>query len=156
MKTKIMNLAKMLVMVNVMVFGFFVIYAVIWVSLGLPVTSWSAVILVVLDVLSILGFFCWAGKGVKDEDEDADPVENIAYVCDKKACDNCGSNSFGECYYTTDIRHAKNFVELPGGKFIENPVIPKLPMINIHEDGLQGVRIPDDWLDIFENKEETT
>ena len=52
-------------------------------------------------------------------------IGDIAYVCDEKACEGCG-DTHRDCYYTTDIRHAKNFVGLPGGKFIENYVIPKL------------------------------
>lgn len=44
---------------------------------------------------------------------------DIAYICDEKACDGCGG-VVRDCYHTTDIRHAKNFVELPGGKFIEH------------------------------------
>lgn len=116
MKTKIMDLAKLLVLSNVMVFGFFFIYAVLWVSLGLPVGSWSAAALIVLDILSVFGFYWWCSKG----DTDEDTTESIAYVCDEKACEECGSNTCGECYHTTDIRHAKNFTEIGPCKFIEN------------------------------------
>lgn len=40
----------------------------------------------------------------------------ILYICDKQACENC---SFPECYHTTDINHAYNFVKEELGNYVE-------------------------------------
>ena len=53
-------------------------------------------------------------------------MDEIAYVCDGMACDECGIFGERECYHTTDIRHAKNFTEIEPGKFMENYAIPPL------------------------------
>ena len=33
--------------------------------------------------------------------------DDILYLCDRKACDNC---SYPKCKHTSDFRHAKNFI----------------------------------------------
>lgn len=52
---------------------------------------------------------------------------NVAYICDKAACVECGQEFIRDCYYTTDINHAKNFEEVsPGtGVFIERYIDDK-------------------------------
>ncbi|ADL03361.1 hypothetical protein [Lacrimispora saccharolytica] len=43
-------------------------------------------------------------------------VENIMFLCDRRACDTC----LKECKHTSDIKHAENFQLSMGGKrFIE-------------------------------------
>lgn len=42
--------------------------------------------------------------------------QNVAYLCDGYACPVCHSEY---CHHTTDISHAKNFVELADGRFLE-------------------------------------
>lgn len=50
-----------------------------------------------------------------------EPVAQIiAYLCDGYACEKCHPEY---CHHTTDISHAKNFVELADGRFME--VAPK-------------------------------
>ena len=60
-------------------------------------------------------------------------MDNIAFVCDEKQCGNCDATSVRDCYHTTDIHHAKNFVEVEPGKFMEIYVIPTLPVPNISD-----------------------
>jgi hypothetical protein len=58
-------------------------------------------------------------------------MDSVAYVCDEKQCSNCGELLMRDCYHTTDIRHAKNFVEVEPGKFMEIYVIPPAPVPNV-------------------------
>ena len=46
----------------------------------------------------------------------------IFYRCDRRACDSCGGEKDEPCCYTTDIRHARNFV-LRGRDFYEKELI---------------------------------
>lgn len=46
--------------------------------------------------------------------------QKIAYLCDGYACEECHPEY---CHHTTDISHAKDFVELADGRFME--VAPK-------------------------------
>ena len=57
-------------------------------------------------------------------------TEDIVYVCDREACENCST----ECNHTSDIHHAKNFTEVAPGKFMENYTIPKLEISWKKED----------------------
>lgn len=52
---------------------------------------------------------------------------NVAYICDRDACVECGQEFIRDCYHTTDIHHAKNFEEVsPGvGVFIEKHIDDK-------------------------------
>lgn len=123
MKSKIVNLAMILVLTNVMVFGFFFMYALLWISLGLPHDSWVVAVWAILTILSVGGFFWWVCRGDKEVEES---VTSIAYVCDEKACEECYDGEHRYCYHTCDIRHAKNFMEVEPGKFIETYLIPPL------------------------------
>ena len=51
---------------------------------------------------------------------------SVAYICNEKACPDCGKSDCRDCYHTTDIHHAKNFVEVAPGKWMEIYVIPPL------------------------------
>ncbi len=42
--------------------------------------------------------------------------QNIAYECDRLACPHCHPET---CSHTTDISHAKNFVLLGDGRYLE-------------------------------------
>lgn len=39
----------------------------------------------------------------------------VLYECDRRACETCGD----ECHLTSDIAHAVNFLQTPGGIFEE-------------------------------------
>lgn len=67
-------------------------------------------------------FILWCVMAV----EECSKTRNIAYICDEKKCSNCGDSGDRVCWYTTDIRHAKNFIELPNGKWHEIYTIPPL------------------------------
>ena len=43
----------------------------------------------------------------------------IAYLCDRKACDECSIMLNPACDHTTDIRHAVNFKKLDDKHYIE-------------------------------------
>lgn len=43
-------------------------------------------------------------------------AQNVAYECDRLACDNCHPET---CSHTTDIRHAKNFVLVGDDRYME-------------------------------------
>lgn len=56
MKEKITNYVKLAVLLLTTLLGFFTIYAVAWVQLGLPIAWWSTLIVITLSCLSEHGF----------------------------------------------------------------------------------------------------
>lgn len=43
----------------------------------------------------------------------------VAYLCDRKACDGCSVVRSSECNHTLDIRNAVNFEKLDDEHYIE-------------------------------------
>lgn len=43
----------------------------------------------------------------------------VAYLCDRKACNGCGIVQSPDCSHTLDIRHAVNFEKLDDKHYIE-------------------------------------
>ena len=55
----IANYIKFIIFLFVTFIGFFTIYAMIWVGVGLPVNSWTSLIIVVISGLSEWGYVSW-------------------------------------------------------------------------------------------------
>lgn len=61
MKEKIVDLLKLVVFLSVMGMGFFTIYALVWVGLGIPTGWWAGLTVTVLTIASEYGFITWLG-----------------------------------------------------------------------------------------------
>ena len=59
MRDKIANWMKFLIMISVMVMGFFFIYAFTWFCIGLPQTDWAILVCFALAGLSMYGYYRW-------------------------------------------------------------------------------------------------
>lgn len=90
-------------------------------------------------------------------------VGDVRFICDEKACEECGHDGDRDCFYTTDIRHARNFLEAAPGKFTELFVIPPLrvslkdrEIVNkLVDEGAFGRDHPifrDEWENILKGK----
>ena len=55
----IANYIKFIIFLFVTFIGFFTIYAMIWVGVGLSVNSWTSLIIVVISGLSEWGYVSW-------------------------------------------------------------------------------------------------
>ena len=55
----IANYIKFIIFIFVTFIGFFTIYAMIWVGVGLPVNLWTSLIVVVISGLSEWGYVSW-------------------------------------------------------------------------------------------------
>ena len=63
MKDKIVEALKFFVFAFSMTMIFYFIYALMWISTGLPLNDYIKLVLVALSVLSTLGSIKWADKG---------------------------------------------------------------------------------------------
>ena len=61
--------AKTLLLFIVMGIGFFTIYSVAWITLGIPVYGWTGLFVVGLTVLTEFGYFKWAMGGLDNEEK---------------------------------------------------------------------------------------
>lgn len=80
-------------------------------------------------VMFVMGFSFYhfqVAKPVKKELESSKDDYTVAYICDQKACTACNISTDRECYYTTDIRHAKHFMKVGPEKYMEIYTIPEL------------------------------
>ena len=59
MKEKITNYVKLAILSLIILLGFFVIYAVAWIKIGLPIAWWSSWVVITLSGLSEYGFIKW-------------------------------------------------------------------------------------------------
>ena len=55
----IANYIKFIIFLFVTFIGFFTIYAMIWVCVGLPIDWWASIIVVVISTLSECGYMSW-------------------------------------------------------------------------------------------------
>lgn len=55
----IANYIKFIIFLFVTLIGFFTIYAMIWVGVGLPVNSWISLIIIAISGLSEWGYVSW-------------------------------------------------------------------------------------------------
>lgn len=67
MKNRILRPVVLITMFVPMMFGFFFIYASVWMSLGLPPVPWALVACMVLAVASIFGFLWLVNKAGEEE-----------------------------------------------------------------------------------------
>lgn len=58
-REKIANYIKFIIFLLVTLVGFFTIYAMIWVCVGLPVNRWASLIIVAISALSEWGYVSW-------------------------------------------------------------------------------------------------
>lgn len=61
MKEKIINFIKFVILLWVMVMGFFATYALVWIELGIPTGCWAGLTVAVLTIASAYGYTRWAG-----------------------------------------------------------------------------------------------
>lgn len=59
MKEKIIDCFKFMIFFIVTIVGFFSIYAIMWVQLGLPINRWASLIVFTLTGLSEWGYIKW-------------------------------------------------------------------------------------------------
>lgn len=59
MKEKIDNFMRLFVLMSMMVMGFFFTYALVWFTIGLPLTTWARILLIALSCLSEFGYIEW-------------------------------------------------------------------------------------------------
>jgi len=45
-------------------------------------------------------------------------MADVFYICDQLKCENCSAVK-GLCFYTSDITHAANFVQIDDGIYVE-------------------------------------
>jgi hypothetical protein len=65
----------------------------------------------------------------KTENSDPLEIDSIAYICDRSACSKDCPSKFktkADCHHTTNIRHAKNFIQMAEHKFFEEPQIANI------------------------------
>ena len=58
-REKIVNYIKFIIFILVTLIGFFTIYAIIWVCVGLPVNLLASLIIVAISALSEWGYVSW-------------------------------------------------------------------------------------------------
>ena len=58
-REKIVNYIKFIIFLLVTLIGFFTIYAMIWVFIGLPVNWLASLIIVAISILSEWGYISW-------------------------------------------------------------------------------------------------
>ena len=58
-REKIEDCIKFIIFIFVTFIGFFTIYAMIWVGVGLPVNLWTSLIVAVISGLSDWGYISW-------------------------------------------------------------------------------------------------
>ena len=59
MKEKIDSFMRLFVLCFAMIMGLFFTYAIVWVAIGLPLTSWAFALLIALALLSEFGYIKW-------------------------------------------------------------------------------------------------
>ena len=58
-REKIVNYIKFIIFLFVLLIGFFTIYAMIWVCVGLPVNWLASIVIVTISALSEWGYVSW-------------------------------------------------------------------------------------------------